>query len=178
MKVEENFAELLIRDEGPAILMWAIEGAMLDYADADNTMFNSLKRPMVEATYAYTRENSLYWGWVEEHCARDRSASMDFVDAFNSFKEYVWKTTRERSRDRRSDFKAALKAMLPEIEYLNRTSGAHPNRLYIAGLGFTNLNEEAAKDVVDVNSGRGENVIDINGKRAEKAAAGVEQAKP
>ena len=68
LKVEENFADLLVEAEGPAILMWAIEGAMLDYADIDNMIFILLKREMVEATYRYTRENSLYWGWVESRC--------------------------------------------------------------------------------------------------------------
>jgi hypothetical protein len=139
IKVEENLAELLVATEGAAILMWAIEGAMLDFADTDHLIFNNLKQPMVEAAYTYSRENSLYWGWVEEHCEAGPDADMDLLEAFKHYQDHVWNTTHERCRDRRTDFRAALTAMLPNIEFLARTSGPHPNRVYIKGLGFRKI---------------------------------------
>lgn len=38
-----NFAADVVEAEGPAILMWAIEGAMLDYADKNHKVFDALK---------------------------------------------------------------------------------------------------------------------------------------
>jgi hypothetical protein len=159
MKVEEDFAGQLIRDEGEAILMWAIEGAMLDYADTDRRIFNTAKQAMVEAAYAYTRETSLYWQWVE---ARMRlgpkegpeAVNIDLLEGFEMFKDYVWTSIRERTRDRRSDFKAALTAMLGErIEITRRTKGQHKGRYFIKGLGLAQA-VEAPGDVIDINSAR------------------------
>jgi hypothetical protein len=67
---------------------------------------------------------------------------MDLCDAYESFKDWVWATTHERCRDRRSDFKAAIKAMLPQIEFLTRTTRPHPGRLFIKGLGFKTLTSQ------------------------------------
>lgn len=157
MQPEENFAELVVATEGPAILMWAIEGAMLDYADTDNTIFNMLKQPMVDAAYAYTRENSLYWQWVESRMRVAADADIDLSEAYEMFKDYAWSTTRERCRDRRSDFKAALKAMLKDqIEFALRTTRPHPGRTFIKGLGVLNAFDPSgnAGNVVDINSAR------------------------
>src|SRR5271163_3241934 len=56
VKVEENFAEEVVRAEGAAIMMWMVEGALLDFADKDHKIFDSLKQPMVDAAKSYTRE--------------------------------------------------------------------------------------------------------------------------
>jgi phage/plasmid-associated DNA primase len=135
-KVEDDFAQKVVEAEGRAILMWAIEGAILDYADTDNLIFNTLKQPMVEATKAYTKENSIYWQWVEARMRVEPDADIDLIEAYEMFKDYVFNVTKERTRDRRTDFRAALKAMLSDkIEISNRTSGPHKNRAYIKGLG-------------------------------------------
>jgi hypothetical protein len=65
------------------------------------------------------------------------------------------------------DFKAALKAMLPGIDFLLRTTRPHPGRAYIAGLGFAKFNIE-----------EGGNVIDINSVRPEKAGEGDVEKRP
>jgi putative DNA primase/helicase len=156
LKVEENFAHKLVEAEGAAILMWAIEGAMLDYADTDNMIFDSLKQPMVDAAKAYTRENSPFWSWMEEHCTRGPEHDMDLVEAFEHFKDYVWRSTHDRCRVRRTDFRAALKAMLPEIEFVRRTTGQFKGRMAIRGLGFTKVNWAEAANVVDINEKRAE----------------------
>jgi len=150
IKVEGKFAELVVATEGAAILTWAVEGAMLDYADAGGLIFSTLKQTMVEAAKAYTKENSLYWQWIEARMRTGDDADVDFVEAFDSFRDYVNVSTKERCRDRRRDFKAALKAMLPQLVFANRTSGPHKNRLFIKGLGFTKFDATDAGNVVDI----------------------------
>jgi putative DNA primase/helicase len=150
IKVQKNFAEEVVKAEGPAILMWAVEGAMLDYADKDGKIFDQLKIPMEEAAKSYTRENSMYWQWIE---ARMRLGPLDEVDidlleAFEQFKGYVYEVTRERCRDRRTDFKQALKAMLRDrIEFDTRTKGPYKGRAYIRGLGHAQQFEEGGNVV-------------------------------
>ena len=135
--------------------MWAIEGAMLDFADVGHMIFSRLKLPMVEAAHTYTRENSLHWEWIESNMRVAEDADIDLSEAFKSFKDYTWRIYHKRTRDRQMDFRAALKAILPDIEILNRTKGPHKNRVYIKGLGFAQVDFSAAGNVVDINgSGR------------------------
>jgi putative DNA primase/helicase len=167
-KIEEKFAELVVAAEGPAILMWAIEGAMLDYADKDNAEFNALKAPMVAATKTYTRENSLYWQWFESRMRLGPldEIRIDLLESFEQFKSYVYDTTKVRTNDRRTDFKAALKAMFgDQIEFALGTTRPNPGRAIIKGLGYANDFEGA------------ENVVDISSFKKDKAEADLVEEK-
>jgi putative DNA primase/helicase len=151
-----NFAKQLVEEEGPAVLMWMIEGAIIDSADQDGAQYRELTTVMRDKAMEYTRENSLYWQWIEARCRVEPDAEIDLLEAYEAFKEYVWRTTHERSRDRRTDFRAALKAMLPDLEFSTRTKGQYKGRAYIRGLGFTKINYEDAGNVVDISEKRAE----------------------
>jgi putative DNA primase/helicase len=172
LKVEENFAELLVATEGAAILMWAIEGAMLDFADKDNLIYNGLIQPMVDAAKGYTRENSPYWAWIDEHCTIAYDADMDLLEAYQHFLKYVWETTHTRCNVRRTDFKQALKAMLPEIVITRRTTGQFKGRYSIKGLGFTKINWDAAGNVIDINGKRPDNAAGLSGEEITSPGEG------
>lgn len=77
----------------------------------------------------------------------------------------MYEATKERTRDRRTDFKAPLMAMLGDkIEFSNRTSGPHKNRAFIRGLGYANhLGDESVN---------GDNVVSINTLLEKKADKG------
>ena len=77
-----------VHNEQIAILMWATEGAMLDYADKDNLIFNAQKQPMVDATREYTRENSLYWSWFESRMrlGPGDEVDIDLLEAYESLR--------------------------------------------------------------------------------------------
>jgi P4 family phage/plasmid primase-like protien len=155
LKVEKKFAERVVAAEGPAILMWAIEGAMIDYADTTDLEFDELTAPMVAAAKAYTRENSLYWQSFE---ARMRlgpldELKIDLLEAFEQFKSYVYDTTKVRTNDRRTDFKAAVKAMFGDkIELAIAKTRPNPGRAIIKGLGYAVNNFSDADNVVDINA--------------------------
>jgi putative DNA primase/helicase len=171
-EVQENFAADVVAAEGPAILMWAIQGAMLDYADKDHKIFNELKRPMVEATKTYSKENSLYWQWIESKMRLGPldEVDIDLIEAYEQYKEYAYATTKVRMNDRRTDFKAALVAMLGnQIEFALRTKGQHKGRAIIKGLGYANSVESAGDNVVSLTA--------LLEKRAE-AADGEEKTSP
>ena len=134
---------------------------MLDYADTDNLLFNSLKQPMVKASHTYMRENSLYWQWVESKMRIGPldEVDIDLLEAFESYKDYVWTATHERSRDRRTDFKAALSAMLKkQIRFDIRTNRPHAGRACIRGIGHAAVftGAEGAANVVSLDAVRDE----------------------
>jgi P4 family phage/plasmid primase-like protien len=140
---KNDFSDWLVATEGEAILMWAVEGAVLDYADKDNTFFNTLIAPMAEAALAYTEENSLYAEWIESEMEFGPDKSVELLEAYQRFKDYVQRTTKSPTPDRRVDFKAALKAAYPTLIIGERKStrgGA--GRALIKGLGFKTVFEE------------------------------------
>jgi hypothetical protein len=157
-EVIQNFADVVVAEEGPAILMWMVQGAMLDYADKDHKIFNALKQPMVDAARAYSRENSLYWQWYEEKMRIGPldEVDIDLLEAFDQYRAWVFEKTKERCRDRRTDFKAALVAMFgKKIMFDIRTNGSHPGRAMIKGLGYAKQDFADAGNVVDIKTVRG-----------------------
>jgi hypothetical protein len=122
---------------------------------------------MVEATKTYSRENSLYWQWIESKMRLGPldEVDIDLIEAYEQYKEYAYATTKVRMNDRRTDFKAALVAMLGnQIEFSIRTTRPHAGRAFIKGLGYANPNPV---------EGAGDNVVSLTAlmeKRAEEAS--------
>jgi hypothetical protein len=78
---------------------------------------------------------------------------IDLLEAFEQFKSYVYDTTKVRTNDRRTDFKAAVKAMFGDkIELTTATTRPNPGRAIIKGLGYAVNNFSDADNVVDINA--------------------------
>jgi phage/plasmid-associated DNA primase len=132
----ENYAAEIVDKEGPAILMWALEACIADYGPDGRQIYRKVMAPLAAAALGYTRENSLYRQWIDSGRMRAHpDADVDMIEAFEHFLEFA-KSRNERSNLRLADFKQGVKAAFPELEFAKRTTRPHPNRSYIKGLGF------------------------------------------
>jgi len=78
---------------------------------------------------------------------------IDLLEAFEQFKSYLYDTTKVRTTDCRTDFKAAVKAMFGDkIELTIGTTGPNPGRAIIKGLGYAVNNFSDADNVIDINA--------------------------
>ncbi len=133
-----NVAAVIVEEEGPAILAWAMQNAVRDYQADGHKRFHRLMAPAKAATADYTREDSLYVQWVEECMCIHPEADIDLFDALSAFNEYQ-KGHNDRSRVKRGEFRRMMLAHFPQLDFSpenKRTSGPHPNRAFIKGLGY------------------------------------------
>ena len=119
-----NLAELILKEEGPAITMWALEGARKLYLDhqAGDREYARLVAPMLEATREDATEGSPYQAWAEAEMRLNSEAQIDLVDALAMYKEWHHRTRHELSRDNWSDMKKALARLYPTLRFGKRTT--------------------------------------------------------
>jgi phage/plasmid-associated DNA primase len=133
-----NVAALIAQEEGPAILTWAIQNAVLDYQDGGHQRFHELMAPAKAATKEYTRQDSTIVQWADEHVQFGADCEPDFetdlIDLYKSFKEYA-KDANDMQRLRPQDFKRLLMAAFPELKADKR---GRPNigRVFLKGIAF------------------------------------------
>ena len=130
-----NVAGLIAREEGPALLTWAIQNAILDYQEGGHARFHRLMEPAKAATKEYTREDSTVAQWGDEHAIRGEEFDADLIDLHKSFREYA-KEANDMQRLRPQDFKRLLLAAFPELKVGKRTDGQHPNRVFFQGIAL------------------------------------------
>ena len=102
----QNYAEVLARDAGGAILSWAIEGA-------ENFIRNGCKldipEAVEEATDAYRQREDWLNSFLEERCVRDEKAR---TPARALYLEYrAWASDSGEFVRRENDFSAAMEGM-------------------------------------------------------------------
>lgn len=130
-----NVASQIVAEEGPAVLTWAIQNAVLDYAEGGHARFHRLMASAKAAAAEYTRQDSTVVQWVESRMELGEGLEIDLVDAFTSYKDYQ-KSVGEKSNVKQSDLKRLLQAAYKgQLEFPKRTTRPHPNRIYIKGLG-------------------------------------------
>jgi P4 family phage/plasmid primase-like protien len=137
-----NFAERIVEEEGPAILMWLIEGAVLDHADVGAKEYKQLVAPMLDEAQNEARESSIYMRWIESERMRlHPDAEIDATEAYEMF--HRWSADKQPPgrlayRDTRSDFRSALTSLFSgQLEWRRRTTGPHKGRWMIRGLGVS-----------------------------------------
>jgi putative DNA primase/helicase len=98
-------ASEIVAEEGPSILMWALEACIADYAQGGQETYRRLMHPMIEAAKGYTRENSLFRQWVEAKMCIHPDADMDTLEAHAQFTKYAKdRDDRTHARMKLSDF--------------------------------------------------------------------------
>jgi hypothetical protein len=131
-----NFARLLVDEEGSAIMMWMLEGAVLDFADKDGSQYRALVKEMQQEAIVYADDSSMYKQWIDQDMAVGDDLDIDLADAMEAFRRYWSRRTTAPFRETWGDFKNALKALCPSVTFAKRTTRPHPNRVYIRGFGF------------------------------------------
>jgi len=145
----DGLSDIIVAEEGPAILMWALEACIADHRTP--SLFNELMAEPREAAKKYAKEDSTInqWGTNEMHVADD--ADVDTLEALEHYLEFCKRVSGGKAPNiKLSGFKAALKAAFPSIEFGNRTKGPHKNRSYIQGFGFAQPDFSDAANVVQL----------------------------
>jgi hypothetical protein len=143
-----NIASQIVAEEGPAILMWALEASIQDYASQGNAFYNSRVKEMKAAAREYTRENSIYRQWAEAAELRfDAEASMYTESAHDMFTEYAQRKG-EHKRVRLDTFKQAMAALYPSIRFGKSTTRPHPNKATVFGMGLPEVTDTIGNVVV------------------------------
>src|SRR5262249_35852871 len=122
-----NYSEEIVREEGPAIMLWALEASIADYADAEQAAYRELTAEMVTAARSYTRENSIFVQWVESRQMQvGEDLSIDTMEAFDMFRAYAKEVDDKTAvRMKLSDFRLGLRAAYPSISFERRTERPH-----------------------------------------------------
>jgi P4 family phage/plasmid primase-like protien len=141
-----GLAGLIAEREGEAVMMWALEGAMADLADANGgwAQWRATMAPLRAAAQAYTRENSPVVNWVEDRQMVLRGdVSIDTLLAFQMYQAYMRETHPRVPVRTLSDFKQALRAAFSSIELSHRTDRDRKGRSCLIGLGGPEENFDA-----------------------------------
>jgi putative DNA primase/helicase len=145
----ENYARVLVNEEGAAILAWCIQGALLDYADEHGHILFELKQPLSAASREYAAESNPIRDWVEAEMQVDPELDIDLLEAFARFREWA-REQRDNGLGRmtRRGFKVALKAAYPSVEFALRTTRKDVGKAYIQGFGNRQVDFEAPETSV------------------------------
>jgi phage/plasmid-associated DNA primase len=131
----DDLAEVIVRQEGEVLLLWAIEAAMRELQGTSG--WREKIDPMRAAAKAYTRENSPVVRWVEDRqMVLGAEAEISTTQAHEMFKHYGREAqikTAERST--LGDFRQALKAAFPDLLIKKGSLKRHGGLSYVFGLG-------------------------------------------
>jgi P4 family phage/plasmid primase-like protien len=146
----DNLADIIVRDEGPAVMMWALEACVADYGTPG--LFSELTAEPREAARQYAQEDSTIRQWADDLMRVTPDADIDQMEAFRGYLSFAKEisSSGEAPNIKLSGFKQALKATFPSIEFANRTKGLHKNRVFIKGFGFQRPDFSEAGNVVQL----------------------------
>jgi putative DNA primase/helicase len=132
----DKLSDIIVEEEGPAILMWLLEACVADYNTP--SLFNELTLKQREAAKAYAEENSKLRQWVADRMCVQPDLEIDTTDALKSYVVFCKEVYGGKAPNiQLSGFKQALKRAVPSVSFgHNRTRGPHPNRAYIKGIGY------------------------------------------
>jgi phage/plasmid-associated DNA primase len=107
----ERLVDIIVEEEGPAILMWAIDEFYNLMNDPDR--WARVTKVWRDATDEYARKGSPLRQWLsyEPNLVVDRRASMWRLDAYERYKKFA--KNNGIAYESREGFKAALNALLP-----------------------------------------------------------------
>jgi hypothetical protein len=112
MPDDADFAQHVVREEGPSILMWLMHGAMegFECLEKNASFFDpGMVAPMVQATKMYRRNDNIFLQWIEEKMRLDPSEDIESKDAFGAF--MAWMREQDgRFHMSKEDFRAGLEA--------------------------------------------------------------------
>ena len=101
----QNYADVLAKEAGGAILSWAIEGAM---NFVRNGFHLDIPEVVEEATEAYREREDWLTNFINERCIRDQNARVGAADLYREYREWA-ESTGDYVR-RLNDFTATMEA--------------------------------------------------------------------
>jgi hypothetical protein len=148
-KGTEGLSDIIVAEEGSAILMWALEACVADYCTPG--LFNELMEEPRKAAREYAKEDSTIQQWAAHEMREHPDADVDALEAIERYLDFCKRISGGKAPHiKMSGFKAAVKAAFPSISFGNRTKGPHKNRVYIRGFGFAQPDFSEAGNVVQL----------------------------
>ena len=151
MPDDEQFPAHVMESEGPAIMMWFMQGALEGWESLRDTgsFLGKTAEPFRDAAKAYRREANPFLQWISEEMAivpRQAGKDIDAKDAFAAFKAYMLDQN-PKFHMSKADFREGLKlATNGEVFFGRRTTPPNKGRSV-----FFNLTTREEGALVDVN---------------------------
>jgi putative DNA primase/helicase len=139
MPDDELFAGHIVRDEGPGIMMFFVEGAMEGYQSLEktNSFLGDLVEPFKLQAAEYRREANPFLEWIGEEMELNSAKDVEAKDAFRAFTSFMHDQN-PRFHISKADFRDGLSlATNGEVSYQRRSSGVNKGRWVFDGLTFS-----------------------------------------
>ena len=104
-KAVANFGDVLVAEAGPAILAWAIEGAV-NFARNGHKL--DIPAAVEEVTDTYRQRENWLDNFLDECCVREPNARAGAAELYSTYKE--WAASNGDYERRMTDFNAAMEA--------------------------------------------------------------------
>jgi phage/plasmid-associated DNA primase len=114
-KIDVQFPEKLVAEEGPAIMMWFVQAAIEGWKclQATAKFYGATKDKAAAAATAYKDKSNPYKGWMEKRgIVVERGARMNAHDAFHSFKAWALEEN-PTFRETKAEFRDNLASTYP-----------------------------------------------------------------
>lgn len=137
---DTKFAEKLVAEEGPAILMWFMQGAYEGSQSLNQTgsFLGGLEEPFKQQAKEYRRASNPFLQWIDEKMELNPDEYVGAHEAFQSFVNYV-REENNRFHISKQDFREGLtRATNSEVSYQRRTVNPDKGLLVYSGLTFRN----------------------------------------
>jgi len=145
----KNLAKRIIEEEGPAVLMWAIEACVADY-DTEGLFREVMTEPR-KAAVEYAKEDSLIRQWVDSVMEVREDLDILQGEAHVAYMKFAREMGDQANGCiKLSEFKKLLMEAFPSVVFLPRTKSPNKNYMAAWGIGYR-------RDAIDV--GGGGNVV-------------------
>ena len=124
-----RFPVEVVQEEGAAILMWLIEGAMAGWQSLESTgsFLGGLEKPLSHQTRKYRLDANPYLEWIKAEMSFDPEGDIDANEAIALYRAYEQVEFKPKHPERREAFRSGLEALGRlvgrPIVYARRTAG-------------------------------------------------------
>jgi P4 family phage/plasmid primase-like protien len=138
MRDNEQFAYEVVRDEGPAILMFFVQGAMEGWKSLQTTgsFLGGLEADFLAAAKHYRREANPHAQWVDEYMTVDAEGTVERGQALRSYRQFMLEQN-PRFHESSKEFVDAIVLLgNGAIEYTRWKGGPRRDQRGFQGLRF------------------------------------------
>jgi P4 family phage/plasmid primase-like protien len=135
-----RFPVEVVQEEGAAIMMWLVQGAMEGWQSLSSTgsFLGGLEKPLSHQTRKYRLDANPYLEWIKAEMSFDPEGDIDANDAIALYRAYEQVEFKPKHPERREAFRSGLEALGRlvgrPISYGRRTSGQHQGRYVFKGI--------------------------------------------
>jgi putative DNA primase/helicase len=135
-----RFPVEVVQEEGAAILMWLVQGAMEGWQSLQSTgsFIGGLEKPLSQQTRKYRLDANPYLEWIKAEMSFDPEGDIDANDAIGLYRAYEQVEYKPKHPERREAFRSGIIALGNligrPIIYERRTAGSLKGRYAFKGI--------------------------------------------